>query len=50
MDKNAQMKVTVGKAKPMSVSLVGSTKAATAFKTCAGVKGGSSTPDSNPFQ
>ena len=42
--------LTLGKAKPLNVSLVGSTKAATAFKTCAGVKGGSSDPGSNPFQ
>ncbi len=50
MNKSTQMQVTLGKAKPLNVSLVGSTKAATAFKTCAGVKGGSSDPGSNPFQ
>jgi hypothetical protein len=50
MDTNASMSVTVGKAKPFVVSLVGSTKSTNAFRTCAGLKSNSPTPGSNPFQ
>jgi len=49
MDANASMSVTVGKAKPFPVSLVGSTKATNAFRTCAGLKGANQAPGVNPF-
>jgi hypothetical protein len=50
MDTNASMSVGVGKAKPFTVSLVGSTKATNAFRTCAGLSSNSQTPGSNPFK
>jgi hypothetical protein len=50
MDKNSSMAVTVGKAKPLIVSLVGSTRATNAFRTCAGLEGNSPSPGSNPFE
>lgn len=50
MDKAAAMAVTVGKAKPISVSLTGSSKAANAFRTCAGIEGGSGKGGENPFK
>jgi len=50
MDKASTMFVTVGKAKPFQVSLAGSTKATNAFLTCAGIKGHSQVPGSNPFE
>jgi hypothetical protein len=50
MDSASSMMVTVGKAAPIAVSLLGSSKATNAFKTCAGIKGGSSKGGENPFQ
>ncbi|HEY4041387.1 MAG TPA: hypothetical protein VGM32_06020 [Rhodopila sp.] len=50
MDKATSMTIAVGKAKPLQVSLVGSTKATTAFRTCAGVTSNSASPESNPFK
>jgi hypothetical protein len=50
MDKSGSMYVTVGKAKPLVVSLAGSTKATNAFRTCAGVKSNAPSAGSNPFQ
>jgi hypothetical protein len=50
MDAASSMLVTVGKAAPFSVSLVGSSKATNAFKTCARISGGSSKGGQNPFE
>jgi hypothetical protein len=50
MDKSSGMSVVVGQAKPMLVSLSGSTRATNAFRTCAGIKGNVASPGSNPFQ
>jgi hypothetical protein len=50
MDKSISMSVVVGKAKPIPVSLSGSTRATNAFRTCAGIKGNVASPGSNPFQ
>lgn len=51
MDKAASMDIAVGKAKPFRVSLVGSTVATNAFRTCAGLhSNGPTAPGSNPFQ
>jgi hypothetical protein len=50
MDKAATMAVTVGKAKPISVSLTGSSKVANAFRTCAGIEDGSTKGGENPFK
>jgi hypothetical protein len=50
MDRAATMAVTVGKAKPIPVSLTGSSKAANAFRTCAGIEGGSGKGGENPFK
>lgn len=50
MDRSGQMTVTVGKAKPINVSLQGSSRAAVAFKHCARLNVGGSAPGSNPFQ
>jgi hypothetical protein len=50
MDKSTSMSVAVGNAKPLLVSLSGSTRATNAFRTCAGIKGNVATPGSNPFQ
>jgi hypothetical protein len=50
MDKSNSMAVVVGKARPIQVSLSGSTRATNAFRTCAGLKGDSSDPGSNPFK
>jgi hypothetical protein len=50
MDKASTMAVTVGKAKPISVSLAGSSKAANAFRTCAGIEGGGEKGGDNPFK
>lgn len=44
------MTVTVGKAKPFPVSLVGSAKALNAFRTCAGIPGGGHGGGQNPFK
>ena len=50
MDKAASMSLAVGNAKPLLVSLSGSTRATNAFRTCAGLKGNVTSPGSNPFQ
>lgn len=50
MDKASDMSVVIGKAPPFSVSLSGSTKVTNAFLTCAGIKSGSVSAGSNPFQ
>jgi hypothetical protein len=50
MDKAPSMSVTVGKAKPLLVSLVGSTRATNAFRTCAGINSNAASPGSNPFE
>ncbi len=50
MDKGSAMAVTVGKAKPITVSLAGSTRATNAFRTCAHIQGAPSQSGSNPFQ
>lgn len=50
MDKASVMTVTVGKARPFTVSLAGSTRVTDAFRTCAGIGSNSKTPGSNPFQ
>jgi hypothetical protein len=50
MDKSAAMSVTVGKAKPIPVSLAGSSKAANAFRVCAGLDGSSEKGGENPFK
>lgn len=50
MDKAATMAVTVGKAKAIPVSLVGSSKVANAFRTCAGIAGSSGKGGENPFK
>ena len=49
MDNSSSMAIVVGKAKPFTVSLVGSTKATNAFRTCAGIKSNAPSPGSNPF-
>lgn len=50
MDKQSTMEVVVGKAKPMNVSLVGSTVATNAFRTCAGIRTGDPAGGNNPFR
>jgi hypothetical protein len=50
MDKGSTMLVTVGKTKPISVSLTGSSKVANAFRTCAGIEGSSAKGGDNPFK
>lgn len=50
MDKSPLMSVTVGKAKPLNVSLVESAVAINAFRTCAGIHGNAKAPGSNPFE
>lgn len=50
MDRAASMAVTVGKAKPIATSLVGSTRATNAFRTCARLRGAATAPGSNPFR
>ncbi len=50
MDKAGNMSVAVGKAKPFPVSLVGSTRATNAFRTCAGIESSAKTPGANPFE
>jgi hypothetical protein len=50
MDHASMMLVTVGKAKPINVSLAGSTRVTNAFRTCADIRGNSGSPGSNPFQ
>jgi len=50
MDKASVMTVTIGKAKPILVSLAGSTRATNAFRTCAGIGGTPKAPGANPFE
>jgi hypothetical protein len=50
MAKASSLALTIGKAKPVSVSLSGSSKALNAFRTCAGIGGGAAGGGSNPFQ
>ena len=50
MDRASTMTVTVGKSKPFTVSLSGSTKVTNAFRTCAGMKGNSGSSGENPFK
>jgi hypothetical protein len=50
MDRASAMLVTIGKAKPTTVSLVGSTRATNAFRTCAGIRASGNLPGANPFQ
>lgn len=49
MDKATVMVVTVGKAKPVTVSLAGSKRATNAFRTCAGIAGSGQPAGENPF-
>jgi hypothetical protein len=44
------MTVTVGKAKPITVSLAGSAKVLNAFRTCADIHGGDAKGGDNPFK
>jgi hypothetical protein len=50
MAKASAMSVTAGKAAPISVSLLGSSKVLNAFRTCAGIAGSAPGAGSNPFQ
>jgi hypothetical protein len=50
MDKASNMTVKVGNEAPRNVSLVGSTIATNAFRTCAGIRGNGSVEGSNPFR
>ncbi len=51
MDKAPSMTVTIGNAKPFTVSLTGSTVATNAFRTCAGLRGSQAIPPgANPFR
>jgi hypothetical protein len=50
MGKSASMAATIGKAKPKTSSLSGSTKVTNAFRTCAGIHSNAASPGSNPFQ
>lgn len=49
MDNAGSMSVTAGSAKPLVISLAGSTKATNAFRTCAGIRNSGSGGGSNPF-
>jgi hypothetical protein len=49
MDKASMMTVTTGHEKPRRVSLSGSTKVMTAFRTCAGIKSEGMSGGDNPF-
>jgi hypothetical protein len=49
MDNAGSMSVTAGSAKPLVISLAGSTKATNAFRTCAGIRSSGSGGGSNPF-
>jgi hypothetical protein len=49
MAKASTLALTIGKAKPVSVSLSGSSKALNAFRTCAGIGGGAADGGANPF-
>ena len=50
MAKASSLTLTIGKAKPISVSLSGSSKALNAFRTCAGIGRGAAGGGTNPFQ
>ncbi len=50
MDKASGMTVAVGKGKPKTVSLAGSTKVTNAFRTCAHISGNAASGGANPFQ
>lgn len=50
IDRAATMTIKVGKAKPVVISLAGSTKATNAFRTCAGIKSTTRLPGGNPFE
>lgn len=55
MDKAPVMRISVGKAKPIAVSLSGSTRAMNDFRTCSSVRGygdlgGKAVAGGNPFQ
>jgi hypothetical protein len=50
MAKAAVLELTIGKAKPVTVSLSGSATALNAFRTCAGISGSAAGGGANPFQ
>jgi hypothetical protein len=50
MDKASVLTFTVGKAKPVAVSLAGSMIVTNAFRTCAGLRGSTAAPGGNPFE
>ncbi len=50
MDKSKVMTIVVGKAKPMNISLSGSSRALNAFRTCAHIRGNNEEAGSNPFK
>ena len=50
IDRAAVMSVIVGKAQPINVSLLGSTRVTNAFRTCARITGNVASPGSNPFE
>jgi len=50
MAKESAMMITVGKAKPLAVSLAGSTVVLNAFRTCANIGGSAPGGGANPFQ
>jgi len=50
MDKATTMSVVVGKSKSRIVSLVGSSKATNAFRTCAGIHSSNEAAGENPFK
>lgn len=50
MDKASSMNVVVGKAKPVAVSLSGSTRVMNAFKTCGSIKSDVDGGGVNPFK
>ena len=49
MDKSSVMSITVGNSKPRSVSLIGSSKATNAFRTCVGLHSNDKKAGENPF-
>ncbi|WP_148360583.1 hypothetical protein [Acidisphaera rubrifaciens] len=49
MDHTTKMVLTVGNTRPRTVSLVGSTKATNAYRTCAGLPGSAAGGGVNPF-
>jgi hypothetical protein len=48
--KASSLQMTIGKAKPITVSLSGSAAALNAFRTCAGISGSAPGAGTNPFQ